>query len=480
MKRAARGSAWIGPLGLLLAGCASNDAGRGPDEGVAAALADAGDRVGLSLPSPPADDAEVDRLVADQLTRPLTDDDAIRIACLNDRRLRAAYEDIGIARGELVQAGLLRNPVLSAQWKIFSPGDQVELSLAQPFLDLFLRPLREAEARAGLEEARLALTSRVIGVAFDVRRALVDVRAAEAKRARRTASLDAAAAARELTATLRAAGNVPDLEQLNADAAVARARIDLARAESEDREARERLAARLGLFGAGPRPDVAGGLDDVAPADPAPDLDRVESRAVAASLDLAVRRARIDRLSQTARRVSWTSFLPDADAGIAFEREVDGETGVGPEASITLPLFDTGAAAGAIAAARIRREADLYYADAVEIRSAARRLRDRWVERRELAAYLTRSLLPLERQRVDETVRNYNAMQIGAFQVLDAQRVQIDVEAQRVRALRDAEVARLDLEELLAGVLDRERVDPVEHHPDRDDDRPMSTSRREH
>jgi len=67
--------------------------------------------------------------------------------------------------------------------------------------------------------------------------------------------------------------------------------------------------------------------------------------------------------------------------------------------------------------------------------------------------------LPLHDRLVRETIQNYNAMQIGVFRVLSARAHELDAQRAAVEAARDARLARLDLQELLAGSLARERLD---------------------
>jgi hypothetical protein len=95
---------------------------------------------------------------------------------------------------------------------------------------------------------------------------------------------------------------------------------------------------------------------------------------------------------------------------------------------------------------------------AVEIRAAARRLRARSEHAALRAAYLAGIALPLQQRLVRETIRDYNAMQIGVFDVLDAKRRHLELACDGVRALRDAWLARHDLHELLAGSLNRGRL----------------------
>jgi len=48
------------------------------------------------------------------LREKLSAEAALQIALLNNRRLQARFEELGIAQADLVEAGLLENPVLSA------------------------------------------------------------------------------------------------------------------------------------------------------------------------------------------------------------------------------------------------------------------------------------------------------------------------------------------------------------------------------
>ncbi|HEY0523136.1 MAG TPA: hypothetical protein VGD08_07095, partial [Stellaceae bacterium] len=56
-------------------------------------------------------DTEEDKAAQDAVARllesPLTADSAVQIALLNNRRLQAEYEDLGVAQADLIQAGLL-------------------------------------------------------------------------------------------------------------------------------------------------------------------------------------------------------------------------------------------------------------------------------------------------------------------------------------------------------------------------------------
>ena len=74
-------------------------------------------RAGVADAIPEQQDADsrarVRARVAALMARPLTVERALQVALLNNRELRATLEQLGVAQADLVQAGLLQNPVIS-------------------------------------------------------------------------------------------------------------------------------------------------------------------------------------------------------------------------------------------------------------------------------------------------------------------------------------------------------------------------------
>src|SRR5438046_2166115 len=91
------------------------------------------------------EDEQVSRAVQKLLDRELTVAAATQIALLNNPKLQAIYERLGVAQADLVQAGLLRNPSISGNvdFPVGSPTGRVayDVALVQDFLDLFMLPL---------------------------------------------------------------------------------------------------------------------------------------------------------------------------------------------------------------------------------------------------------------------------------------------------------------------------------------------------
>ena len=93
---------------LLLSGCASFS----PDGGFGTVEQAVSSRTGQTtqwVRSPDAGDS-VQVRVGELLARPISADDAVRIALLNNAGLQADYASLGIAEAELVQASRWRGP----------------------------------------------------------------------------------------------------------------------------------------------------------------------------------------------------------------------------------------------------------------------------------------------------------------------------------------------------------------------------------
>lgn len=411
----------------------------------------------LSLQFPAPDDGSIPAEARALLTGELTEENAIRVAVLNNRELQAACAELGLARADLVQAGLLANPIFGANAKFFRSGTEIELGLSQSFLEIFYIPLRRRVAMAELERAKADLSRHVIRLVFDVRRAVLEVKAAQQVIDMRQRQADAAASAVHLMSRLHQAGNVTDPQLTVEEMVLTRTRMDLAEAEIALLEARESLCALLGLWGTETAWQISGDLGDEITS--GLNLENVERRAVASSFDLASNRAHAEALAQRAGLSSWEGILPGLDLGPVAKRESGEGWGVGPGGSMSLPLFDHGQARVAAAGSRLRQAMAKQVSLAVEIRSTARRLRARLIALADRITYSTAIHLPLRARLVHETLQNFNAMQIGVFEVLQAKQMEIAAGRDHLETVRRGWLTRLNLEELLAGNLGQESHD---------------------
>ena len=106
----------------VLGGCASFT----PDGGFGAVERTTKERIGKDLQwaRGEADLDVVANRVAELLAKPLTVDDAVQVALLNNRGLQADFQELGITEAEVVQAGRLPNPGFSIGRT--TAGDEIE------------------------------------------------------------------------------------------------------------------------------------------------------------------------------------------------------------------------------------------------------------------------------------------------------------------------------------------------------------------
>src|SRR5207248_1450470 len=129
------------------------------------------ERIGKQVQWTSGSDADraVARQMDDMLAKPLDANSAMQVALLSNRNLQATYEDLGVAQADLVQAGLLKNPVFSGDVKFFDGGTKIELSLVEDFLDVFYIPMKKSIAETALQGAKLRVSLSIMDVASEVR-----------------------------------------------------------------------------------------------------------------------------------------------------------------------------------------------------------------------------------------------------------------------------------------------------------------------
>lgn len=161
------------------------------------------------------------------------------------------YEKLGIAQADLVQAGLLKNPVFEGTFRfIRHNGHSYDLGIAQDFLDVLLIPLRKTIARSHLEKTKLAVTAAVMDMVAKVRIAVVNAQRAKQVLAMRERVKEAAEASHEMAKRLRRAGNVTELEQSLKRERYEVSKLNQQSAEVDLLKSRERLNTLLGLWDA--------------------------------------------------------------------------------------------------------------------------------------------------------------------------------------------------------------------------------------
>ncbi len=396
-------------------------------------------------------DGPTDATVVEMLAQPVGPEEAVRIALLNNRDLQASFEELGIARAGLLEASLPPNIELDFD-RHRVQGERSEFSFAATIdlSRLLFLSMRRGVASAELDAVRFQTTGTVLGFAQAVRTAYYDYQAAEQLLELNETVLEAAAASYDVAQRLHEAGNIAALELANERAFYEESRSQVALAEAVAFSRREELNALMGLSGMETNWQPAGRLAE--PQGGPPDLADLEARAIEQSLDLVELERRYMGAARRANLARAEGLLPSLRAGVHVGRE-DGRRESGPVISLDLPVFDQGQGRVALARAEMRQLEQQYRARAVRIRAAVRTARNDLLIAARRVNHYQDVLLPLREQIVDQTQRQYNAMELGVFQLIVARRDQVRTAQEYVLALREYWHARATMDQILAGRL---------------------------
>jgi len=385
------------------------------------------------------------------LAAPLEPETAAAVSLLRNPELQATLAELGVAQADLAQATRLANPGVSYSSLAGGGHEQVTTGLAGDVVDWLTQPLRRKLAEADLERVQLEVASAVLERIAQTELAVVEYQAAEAfvERLERIEAIDRAAA--DYAIALHTAGNLTPRERANAEAGSATTKGELGLARAEAARRREAVTRALGLSGV--ETWTAAPLAEP-PMPPESGLPALEELALSRRLDLAAARWAVDAVGRARTLRRRTRWLPvGVHLGFERERDIAAATITGPTVELALPIFDSGGAALARYDAELARAKLQVEALEIAIRSEVRETAGDLTAARELAALYRDTVLPLRRQVLDQTIREYNQMLIGTFEVLIAKQEEIDAERRYVETVAGAWNARIRLGRALGTLL---------------------------
>ncbi len=398
-----------------------------------------------------ADREAIDKRVAELLGKPLSVEDAVQVAILNNKGLQASFFELGIAESDLVQAGRLPNPRFSMLRARHDGDYKIEQALTFNIFALVTMPLaREVEQRRFEQTQRQAAVD-VLQLAAQTRKAYYTAVGAEETVRYMRQVRNVAETSAQLARRMAQAGNWNKLQQAREQGFYADAALNMARAEESSVAARERLTRLLGVWGTQAQFALPERLPDLPKvAEELPDIERM---AMAQRLDLQAVRLETEALAKNLGLARATRFINVLEFGPA--RVLEGPRSdpykKGYEISFELPIFDWGTArvnkAESIYMQAVNRAAETAINARSEVREAYRTSRLRF----DMARHYRDEIVPLRKRIAEENQLRYNGMLIGVFELLADARSQIASVNGYIEALRDYWLARADLDMALIG-----------------------------
>ncbi len=382
------------------------------------------------------------------LPDPLTLADAQQIAREHNPALHATRQEIDVARADARQARLWPNPELELSAEDVPAEDvglsrsenMIGLSQAVPFPGKRSRDVRIAEHAIAVAEWETARHESEL--ARDVTMAFARAVVAERKVHQLGDLAGLAATMARATARRVESGAAPDQEQLRAELEHERARIDLASAQRDQRQARHALALLLGTD-----PDTLPALGDGLreQIDPAtlPTWNLTTTAAHPAARAAHARRDQAEAAVGRARLDPW----PDLTVGVAAGRNAGtDEDLVEFSVSLPLPVFDHGQARRQQARARAR-------AARADVAAVDQQLREQFLTARarvvtahdQVAAYRER-MLPKAAEALRLVQAGFDAGKLGFADLIDTQRTATQVHLDYLERLLELNLALADWE----------------------------------
>jgi outer membrane protein TolC len=435
--------ALMATLALALGGCASFSS----DGGFAEVQGQTKARTGLDAQWQRTDDQgnAARQRVAELLAQPLSVDDAVQVALLNNRGLQAAYADLGISESDLVQATRLPNPGFSFGRTRRGGEAEIDRGFHFDLGRLLVAPLASRIETRRFEQARHLATLRTLALASEARKAWFMAVASEETLRYTQEVLKAADAGEELASRMVRAGNWSRLDHAREQGFYAEAALNVARAKQARVAARERLTRLMGLWGEQTRFQLPERLPDL-PKVP-DELPGIEQQAMATRLDLQALRAQTQGLASNLGLSKVTRVVNVLELGVARNSFSDVPTTErGYDIRLEIPLFDWGGARVAKAEAVYLQSVDQLAQAAIEARSEVREAYQRYRIHHDIARHQRDEVLPLRKRISQENLLRYNGMFISVFELLADAREQIKAVNGYIDALRDFWLAQSDLQ----------------------------------
>jgi outer membrane protein, heavy metal efflux system len=430
-------TAWAERLATLLVAAATSacaSTGHTPDRGSVDAAIRARTASGIRV------DAETSMPPDVSVDDGLTSQEAVSIALWNSPSFQATLADLGIARADLVEAGLLRNPVFSL---LFPLGPkQLEWTLQFPFEAIWQRPRRVDAARLNAQAVGERLVWDALLLVAQARTAYADAVIADRRLQLTIENADLVQRLAAITEARLRAGDISELEARTARSDAARVQVVRRAVEHDKNLARLTLAGLLGLEAPIEQLQlIEAGIPDASTCDTEPALleealaSRPDVRAAEIGIEAAAQRARWER-----SRVLTLMGILDGNG-----RGIEGAE-VGPGVNLEVPIFFRNQGAISRADVEVERAGRRYAAVRIQVitdvRSATVRVRQ---SEQAISAWRDEIIpsLAIEQRQAQSA---YEAGEIPLFGLLDVSRRLVEGRTRLLDAETDLQRATIGLE----------------------------------
>jgi outer membrane protein TolC len=384
------------------------------------------------------------------LEKPLTIENAVQVALLNNAQLQADFYELQLAEADVVQAGRLPNPTFSMLYARHNGDYKIEQTITMNIMALFTMGKATEIEKKRFEATQNRMVLQVLNLARQTRNAYINALASQQNVDYLTQVNESAHATYTLAKRMREAGNWSALDEGREQSFYTETALELTKAENQCLQAEERLTQLLGLKHPADfqLPERLADLPDSEER-----LKSINQDDFAKRLDLQQTRLNTESLAKQLGLTKATRFIDVLEIGPA--RVLEGRRGdptkKGIDLSFELPIFDWGSSKVKRAEATYMQAIHQANQQAIVAASEVRTQYNHYLSTYDLAKRYRDEIIPLRQSILKESLRRYNGMLMSPFELMVAAREQVLAINRYIEALRDFWLAESDLDMVLVG-----------------------------
>lgn len=274
----------------------------------------------------------------------LSRDNAVTIALRNNPYLQAEFENLGIAKADLEQAGLFTNPTVDGIFAVPTKKDSANPATAlmdvyatMRLSDLWVVPLSKNVAQDVLEITSLNILSTILTTVSDTKNAYDNCLFTKLNLDNAEAMLEATKALSDEIYYQQNYGYTTEIDKRIIDSKTAE--LDSLVAESK-RNYRLALMHLNEIMGLNPNAQEFVLVDNLEIAQSLPTLEAVREYALNNRPEILVAHMKIEQYKDTVR-VEKAKIFKNVNAGISFQQDFRTTRGLGPAFILDVPIFDS-------------------------------------------------------------------------------------------------------------------------------------------
>ncbi|MCL4361490.1 TolC family protein [Candidatus Dependentiae bacterium] len=311
--------------------------------------------------------------IADGLSR----DQAVSIALLNNPSLQADFENLGIAKADLVQAGLFTNPTTNNVFRFPTrsqgPGTaqtNIESVLAFRLSDMWLVPVSKKVAEDLLEIVSLRILSTILTTVEDTKIAYDACLASEQQLENTKNLLDATKELKNEIYYRQLYGYTSDLDKNLVDASLGVLETELEQRQYDVLNSYIHLKKLLGINPSSEQIKLTSKLNEI---NAIPEIKLLEEYALTNRPEIQIAHMKI-RQYKDSISLERARLFKDVNIGITYKQDFDKPfRGWGPYISFEIPFFDSNYAQVAKAEFHLRQAEKEVLEEKIKIKEEIRK-----------------------------------------------------------------------------------------------------------